>query len=399
MRLLLGRSGRLLLIVAASFAVAFLAIRSTAIEMLPLSHGIAAEIAPSNPHVTLNQPLLDFRTLAPFPSVLAAALDAYPDAPLAFQPFLIAGLDALGKNDPRAHHLFLAARTRNPRARMVRLLALDGLLRRQQTTEAVQEIGTLSRLFPRASPILLADLSRRAQDPKMKPVIKQVLRSDRKLLVDLLQHLADRNPDPDLILDLAGAPSNWPFTGSRSSWQETLIRSLVAAGNYGQAHSLWKEFLPSNYQGGDDLLFNGSFRPIVAPAPFNWRFESGVNGIAEPLDEGGLIIEYHGRQRADLMEQVLTLAPGRYQFSVTTENGSGSRDSRLVWRLTCLPDRESLMELEFSGSPQEKGALSASFTVPSSGCTAQRISLRGIPGEFPALRSLTLRRASVTRLS
>jgi hypothetical protein len=125
-------------------------------------------------------------------------------------------------------------------------------------------------------------------------------------------------------------------------------------------------------------VFNPRFLPGGPPPPFNWRFTSGGGGVAEPQPGGGLRVLYYGREDVVLAQQLLMLAPGRYQLRQDVATPAAN----LHWTLTCLPGGTRL------------DAVDAPITVPPA-CTAQRLELRGTMPETSAttdvlIRSVTL---------
>lgn len=388
-----GKAGillRALFLSAAALFLAFLSLRSALLDSLPGSEPVAAKVAPGSPQVVFNRPMLNSRTLDLAPGARDQILRAFRRAPLASQPFLVAAIGAIAAKDKKADDLLAVARHRNPRSRITRALMLDAFLREHRVAEAVPEFSVLSRLLPEASPVLLNELARSARDPALRPVLARALQSDPSILDSLLKYLVAKNPDPALILDLTRG-QRVQFTGVAGSWQETLIKSLIAKGNYRDAYALWNRFLPAQAAPGDHPLYNPAFQVRSAPPPFNWQLQTGESGIAEPRPDAGLYIEYYGREAATIAQQLLILPPGGYHLSMLAEGESEKEGSGLAWQLICLPAGKPVMTIDLSSLPAGTQTLTANFRVDGPGCAAQQLRLLGTPGEFATTKAVSIR--------
>lgn len=375
---------------AAALFLAFLSLRSSLLDSLPGSESIAARIAPGNPQVVFNQPMLNSRTLDLAPGARDRTLEAFRRAPLASQPFLVAAISAIAAKDAKADDLLRVARHRNPRSRITRALMLDAFLREHRVAEAVPEFSVLSRLLPEASPLLLGELAKSARDPRLRPVLVRALQSNPTILDSLLKYLAAGNPDPALILDLARG-QHVQFTGVAGSWQEALVKSLVGKGNYRDAYTLWNRFLAVPAGPGDRPLYNPAFQTRSAPPPFNWQLQTGESAIAEPRPDAGLYVEYYGRDSATIAQQLLMLSPGGYRLSMLAEGESDKVGSGLTWQLTCLPAGKPIMTIDLSSLSAGTQTLAANFRVDGPDCAAQQLRLLGTPGEFATTKAVSIR--------
>src|SRR5687767_14013622 len=165
-----GGIAKLALAVAvAAFAAWWIVRLSTVDAMVRRNPFAAAVVAPDHPRVKMAMATADFRLRAGSVGEprRRAALESLRQAPLADEPFLLAGVDALAKGDDgRGIDLLSEARSRNPRARTPRLLLLDRYLRANRTREAGTEIVVLGRLISRAGQVLVPELARMVGDPR-----------------------------------------------------------------------------------------------------------------------------------------------------------------------------------------------------------------------------------------
>jgi hypothetical protein len=213
----------------------------------------------------------------------------------------------------------------------------------------------------------LADLFR--EQPSLQPAI--------------LGELAKDAANADLVIALAdGAPR----TGDQS-WKSRMLGSLVADGQYRKAREAWTRFSGVPAVTG---LFDPSFRGSDAPPPFNWSFDQGTGGLAEPAN-GSLHVIYFGREQANLASQLLTLGPGRYRLSMHV-SGVSPNGAALAWRVTCLPGSAVIAELPLAGAQP-----ATAFEVGAN-CQAQSLELVGSPRDVLAQVDVNLFGLSLSRV-
>lgn len=354
---------------------------------------LAAAIAPDDPRIVFRlaraQVILNRGVVTP--QSAAAVREAMAGAPLAEEPFLVEGLAAQVAGDAaRSERLLSTVKRRNPRARAARLLLLNHYLQAGRVPDAAAEIAVLHRLMPAASKVLVPELAKFARNPATRASLAGILRSDPELGEAVLQDLAAKNPDPELVMSLARqvpAPA-----GAERPWQGKLIRAVVEKGNVEQAQRLWQQ-LSGRSQPAEGTVYDPAFQGLPGPPPFNWELSSSGAGVAERSKSGGLQVEYYGRQPVELAAQLLRLAPGRHVLRATVEGDSSEKGPQLAWRLSCL-DGTTIAELPLRDVTFQPKALSAGFSVPP-GCGAQWLRLNGIPSEFPDTQSVTVRNVSI----
>lgn len=297
--------------------------------------------------------------------------------PLAPEPLLVHGAIALRTGDyRRAEDLLLQARQRDPRAAAARFLLTDLYLRTGRTHAGLVELPALGRLVPNGIGQLTPFFAAFATTPGAVPELRRVVRLYPELREPLLQELAADPKNAGLVLAIAG-PTFQADEGAR--WQQTLIDELVKEGEYNRAHAVWTRL--SGVAGDQGrMLFNPGFGQSQAPPPFNWAFASSAGGVAEPAD-GALRVLYFGRHDLVLATQLLLLPSGHYRLEMQVA-GASSEGSQIAWTVKCLPGELELLRLPVR--PQGAAAsISGEFEVPSQGCRAQRLELRGVGSEFP----------------
>lgn len=309
--------------------------------------------------------------------------------PLRADPFLVqAAIAQRSGNTARAEQLLLEARRRDPRSAAARYLLAEAWLREGRIADGLGELAMLAHLLPGSSIELVPALAQYAQSPGAREQLARILSSNPQLKQPLLNALAADPANLELILHLDGSVAS--PTGTRSPlWQARLINALIGQGAYERAYALWQRL--AGHRGARPLLFNGDFRRVSAPPPFNWNFASGRAGFAEPAN-GRMRVLFYGRENAALASQLLLLPAGTYRFSVSL-SGSASPGA-LAWVVSCAPSRKSLMQLGLGSATSAQ----ASFDVPAGNCPAQSLELRGRAQDMPRESDLLVGTVAIERV-
>jgi hypothetical protein len=316
---------------------------------------------------------------------------AAQEVPLADEPFLIAALDALVRRDrDRAEQLLLASRLRNPRSDFARLLLLDGYLRRNKIIEATQEMSALAAIAPRTGDLLVAELARLAQAPETMAALESALKKDSRFRDRLLEHLAAKKADPNLILRLAKNVPPPPGAGGPAMWQGQLVTSVAERGEIGRAYQLWRTFSASRAPEKKSGVYDSQFQGLPGGAPFGWHFPASPAGIAERTPNRTLQVGYYGRDPAELATQLLMLPAGAHRLSVRAEGDAEGEGSKLSWKIQCQGSKAEIADLTLRKLTYAPKVITVNFNVPANGCPAQWLRLVGIPGEFPKAQNATI---------
>lgn len=378
----------------------WLAVQAAAVEAFGRRNPpAAARFAPGDPRIPMAQAMIEFRQKAGAvsPATARAATAALADAPLAEEPFLLAGLSALIAEKPaEAAPLLAEARRRNPRSRVARLLLLDRYLRIGDTENAVAEIAALGRLIPEANRVLVPELAKFAVQPKSGAAVAEVLRSDPDMRGRVLEHLANTGAKPDVVLAVAQR-SGETRPGAVAPWEQKLLQRLVEGNDLSRARSLWSRFAGVDEKAIRGGIYDPRFQRLPGPPPFNWSFASSGAGAAEPTRSQSLQVEYYGRADAELASQLLMLAPGRYRIAFRASGNTPGQGSAVSWRLSCHPGGAEIASLPIQKLTYTPAARSGEFSVPAAGCPAQWLKLIGAPAEFPAAHSITISDLQVRR--
>jgi hypothetical protein len=364
---------------------------------------VAAGIVPDDPRVAINLARMEFRTQqsVPRPEVMLNAVNALAKAPLASDPFFFAGMQALAARDEaRGRRLIEEARRRSPRDTIVRIVALDGLLRSGSVKDAAAEVTVISRLMPQTATVLIPQLAKFATDPRTRPALADVLKNDPGMQDAVLSHLAGKGTDPQIVLSLAPPITPLPPGSQGPGWQAALVRSVIDSGDLGEARKLWARFAGVDLGTLNEGVYDGRFQRLPGAAPFNWQFTASGAGVAEPSRAPALQVEYYGRADVELASQIVPLRAGTYTISFMASGSipRASGEGGLAWRVDCYPAKDVLTATpirELSYSPKR---LSGRFSLPAA-CPAIWLRLMGTGAEFAATHSVTITDLQIRRAS
>ena len=281
--------GRTIVVGGLALLAAWIVVRTAVVSAYTSERPAIAEKAwPHHPQVKLALAMAEIgqaaaagRTIVPA-LALRRAERAAVDAPLTVEPFLIKG--ALAKAQGReglAERLFVEARTRDPRSAAARYFLAERYLSTGRATEGLREVSALARLVPQGSQLLSPGLVQYARSPGSAPHLRRMFAANPQIEQAVLTELASDANNADLIMTLAGPLYVTKGDARAPVWQAKLLISLVERGEFGRARDLWSQvsgIRPPDPRGP----VNKDFAKINAPPPFNWRFESGSFGVAEP---------------------------------------------------------------------------------------------------------------------
>ena len=294
-------------------------------------------------------------------------------APLQPEPFLVqAAIAERSGNLHRAQSLLEMARWRDPRSPAALYLLADVWLREGNIVQGLRQLALMSRIMPATSVQLVPALAEFSRAPRARETLEAVLRTNPELRRPLLIALAADPGNADLALALSG-PELRSAEPQSQAWKSRLLRGLVQRGDYDHAYAIWRDFagLPPSFS---PLLFNGDFKTVTAPAPFNWTFSSGGAGIAEPAN-GKLRVLFYGNAKQALASQLLLLKPGAYRF-LAPVNGIPAAGA-LSWTLTCSRGGPPIMDVPLTSSTS-----AARFAIPAD-CPSQMLQLTGHLEDMP----------------
>lgn len=385
------------LLAIAAAGIGWLAFRAAVVRALPAQAPLVARVAPGDAATNLDRLVVDTiggngrSTAAARARVRAMA----QRLPLDERPFFLTAVERLNAGrEAEGIRLLEETRRRNPRMRLARLALLDRYLRAGRLADATTEMTVLARLLPSAGGVLATEFARLAGDPRSSARARQALGSDPPLLGQVLKTMARAGVDPVAVVRFAGAGA--PAGLESDGWMRALIDARIARGDYARAYALWsRAYRVAGGPGGRMAIYDGGFRKLPGGPPFGWSVHPDETGSAD-IGGGIMTVEYYARRSGELASQLLLLPPGDYRLSYAIEGSGGGDDSGLSWTLACAADETKpfVTTIPPPLAPTRK-VHAADFTVPATGCGAQRLKLVGFAPEFAAPASARISRLAI----
>ena len=371
--------------------VAVAALRSAAVRAWADDRPSSALAAwPAHPEALLHSAFAEIGRSAaeggaPGPGTLAKVAAAARRAPLASEPLLIAGTQALSAGRIRqAEALLLEARRRDPRAPAPRLMLADLYLRAGKVLSGLQEVAALTRLSPGGPAPAVNALAAYAREPDSDRQYTILLRQRPDLRDPILTSLAADPKMAKRVMALGGS------NASGEHWQSVLVDALVRDGQFGEARAAWGRLTGDRTPANQ--LVNPTFnRDRAAIAPFDWTL-SETAGIAEPVGRG-LHVRSFGRDDGAVATQLLTLPPGGYELAFRVLAVSGEIGG-VRWTISCFPAGADILQLAL---PDHASELTRPFVVPAD-CKAQKLALEVLASPFGRSTEARLDRLTLARV-
>ena len=385
---------------ARAFVVAVLAVplaalivrNATAVAFSEDEPERAAQVWPAHPAVEISRGMVAIAAAArnrqPVrPAILQSVYNASRKDPLAPETFLVRGVEAqLAGNAALARQAFAAAARRDPRSLPARYFLAEDAFRRGDSANGLREIVTLARLTPYGAVSLAPYLGAYAVDRSTWPQLSTLFRENPELAAATLQELAKSAANSDMILALADERQRDP----RSKWISTLLSSLMSAGEYQKARSVWSE-VSHVRPDAQTLIFDPSFSRPDPPPPFNWALTTSTVGLAERRSGGGLHIIYYGQDDGVLASQLLLLSPGAYRLTMRAAGDLAVAQS-LQWRLICASSKAQIATAPFAAVAKSGWAIEVG-----SACGAQQLELFGSSSDLPRQVDVTIGQVNLAR--
>lgn len=316
-------------------------------------------------------------------------------APLDARPYLILGHQALlDRENERALNILEAGQRLDPRQRLIHVLLLDRYLREGKLDLAGQQFAVIARLVGEAQPQAAGLLAQMMLNPETRAATLRTLRQDPGLERDVLIALARTNADPTLLFSVA-SPEAIATATTAGSWGTMLLTRLVERGQIPQARKIWRRLYAIPDNRAAELLYDPAIEGWPGSPPFNWSLAASSIGVAD-RQEGGIAVEYYGRESGELANQILVLPPGRYRLSFNAHAAAAPATDALTWNVACAGGTSSsLASLPMASLGVAPRRYSAEFVVPTR-CDGQRLALSGSGAEFASTTRATITRLSIT---
>jgi hypothetical protein len=382
---------RRLIVIAIALLLAVQVVRDAAVEALaPLHPASAAKVWATHPAVEISLGMTEIGTAArerkPIdPRTFAMIDDAAAKSPLAPEPFLVRGVQEQTKGDAQAAgRAFVAAQRRDPRSLPAAYFLADYYARSGQALQALQQMAVLARLSPGGITTVAPFVATYAKDRANWPAMRALFRSQQGLENSVLSVLARDPANTDAILAVADPNHRQPD----SPWLTTLLRSLVANGDYQRAHALWSSI---GGGGSGGLIYDPGFSSPDPPPPFNWSFATADTGLAERQSGSRLHAIFYGNDDGVLASELVLLPPGTYRLAMQIV-GQPVHPEALSWSIRCDKSPDPISSIAIT----DAAARGWTFQVPAD-CPAQWLELSGRSGDIAQQSEVTITGLKLTR--
>lgn len=268
-----------------------------------------------------------------------------------------------------------------------RISALAGRVPR-----TLDDLVLLGQIRPEMISSMSEPLALLADEPEASDDLKVAMMQSPVIANAVLSSMAKDAANRDHILELAPKAGPSSLYNLSAQWPQVLIASLIKSGQALEARRLW--LLQRQIDGRADLLlFDPEFRQSDIRDDFAWRLASDTNGIADPLNGGGIEVISYGHADSVMAMQTLALAPGRYRLSVAA--GAQSGQGEFNWEMICFGERNWVLDsLEMSRQPDKPSQLD--FTIEDT-CQWQRLQLVARAPSLPGQSQIRISRVEIER--
>lgn len=379
-----------LVVGVAALLVAAVVVRNAAVEALvPENAERAVKIWPGHPAAELALAMIEVGRSARAgnpPQDLFQQVDAAARrAPLSLEPYLVRGVQAqVAGNLTLAEQAFSAAERRDPRSLPAHYFLAEQYFRVGNAERGFSELVRLVNLTPAGAGSVGPYVAAYARDRSHWPRLRAMFRGNPAIEDAALTALATDAANADLVMQLASPDRR----RVNSPWMPLLLDSLVAAGDYAKARSIWASI---SGVANAPLLFDADLSQPEPPPPFNWALTASTVGLAERQPGGRLHVIYYGQEDGPLARQLLVLPAGRYRLSMRVL-GDASQAEAMGWSLKCANAQNALSTVPLNIA----GARGLVVQVPAD-CPAQWLELLGRSSDLPQQSDVVITRLRLDR--
>ena len=250
--------------------------------------------------------------------------------------------------------------------------------------EAVRSLDLLARRKAGVGSLLAFELSAVMDRQGAREALSRVLLEGPVWGPSLLRQLSRSAPLESMDALLVEMASRGRLLDDAS--MEPVLRRHLAEGDYPGARRLWAQIYPPD--ASRNRVYDGGFDGLPGPPPFNWQIVPPRGGPArwkpDPGQRPGFLAARHDLygSSAPLISQLLFLAAGPYELSVSARSVSGQAHRRFRLDILCFEGPE-LLSQSLTMAPGAWGVTASRFVVPGQDCGLQTIRVRPVTGDRP----------------
>jgi tetratricopeptide (TPR) repeat protein len=308
-------------------------------------------------------------------------------SPLSARALTLLGLIAERKGDQKnAEALMRIAAARTWRDETTEEWLLNREARRGDYADALPYADAILRTSFPFQPELFPVLASFTVDPRAFEALTAFLATAPPWRSWFLSELSTRLTNTTRLVQLYAALNDSENPPTKDELRPYLNR-LVKDENFELAYQTWQATLPPQQRAIETHPFNGDFEFPVDNVPFNWSLQTAAGGdiqvvsLADSGKKRALFIEFSGR-RVDLslVNQLMLLSAGDYNFSGRVKAAELRTDRGLWWRIFCANSSgNTITNTELVSGAMPWTDFTVKFQVPATDCAAQWLQL-----ELPA---------------
>lgn len=312
----------------------------------------------------------------------ATARELLRCAPLQADAFTILARSAAASGDARdARAWFAVALKRAPRDQFARAWMIGDELQHGAYPTALHNVDVLFGFAPQHRLALIPLLGKvAAEDPAFATALGDHLAQHPRWRDAMLDELVAHAPPTavDAVFGALQAGGGQLSDDEAGRW----FTRLEQDGQWGEAYSRWIARAGIDPRAGLPLVFNGDFERTPSGIGFDWtmRGEPGVEidrvRMAGSGNAYAAQVTFRHR-RADGMgfAQTLLLAPGAYSLAFRARAEDLQSDQGLEWDIVCVTGGSAIAQSPRLADSFDWKTLRTDFSVPATGCPAQRLVL------------------------
>lgn len=287
-------------------------------------------------------------------------------------------------NIDRAFFNFALRRNKRNSSALKALIGLD--IREGKVAAAIKKTDALIRLGDKDSSTYIRLLAAFSQIGGGREALDSYLKAAPVWGQEYFQHdinaLIPENLDA-VIKSLDNFTLSHPNSDVSLTLQEQLMVKLLSLGYEEEAYARWVSLPLHKNDLPRDMPYNSDFSQNLAPAPYNWSFQSGPTFYAKVDSAGGLYASFAHDTPQTLAKQHLRLIPGEsYTLSSDALWTYKERQGYFTWTLSCLDQIDSFEALALDDAILKTQTPSKTVTIPSTECETQTLRLKAISGLY-----------------